>query len=193
MCGHFPYSDREIILGFQQRDENLLRQFYQEYLKKVEMMVRNYGGTPEDAEDVFQDALIAAYVNIRNGHYTYREEAHFSTYFIQICKFRFLEKMRTAENRFTRSEDMLEHIIKGDDDIQLNLETIEMSYRVHQLVEQLDDHCKEILEAYYWERLSMKEIGERLDMTPESVRNAKYRCINKLKKLLRKLRPSLKI
>ena len=186
-------TDQELVDGFRLRDAEIIESFYDQYLPKVQAMIMRYGGTLSDAEDIFHDALIAVYINIRRNSYHLDHKTHFSTYFFQVCKFRYLEQKRIQNRRQLIESDNLEFIFPSDEDIERDIELMEMSHRVHQLVEELDDHCIEILEAYYWQRKSMKEIADELNMHANSVRNAKYRCIQKLKKIIRVLKSKKKI
>lgn len=48
-----------------------------------------------------------------------------------------------------------------------------------------DDDCKKILTLYYYDKKSMKEISEAMStISEENLRKRKYKCIQKLKKVL---------
>jgi RNA polymerase sigma factor (sigma-70 family) len=178
-------TDIEIYKGFKEKRREIFQWFYYEYKPRVAILIKKLGGSEQEAEDVFQDALIATYVNIRHNRFVLRDNVRFSSYFLQVCKFRYLESIRSAKRRYTRCIDTADILFEGDMDFEHENEIIEMSHRLHLFVEHLDGKCIQILNSYYWQRKSLIAISEELDMTPESVRNAKYRCIQKLKKLLR--------
>jgi RNA polymerase sigma factor (sigma-70 family) len=47
----------------------------------------------------------------------------------------------------------------------------------------LGDECKTVLQLFYFERKSMDVISKELNITSASVRNKKYRCMEKLRTL----------
>ena len=54
-----------------------------------------------------------------------------------------------------------------------------------QVIEQLGDSCKQVLLAFYYQELSVKEMLSFLPYENEQVvRNKKYKCLKKLEELL---------
>lgn len=52
----------------------------------------------------------------------------------------------------------------------------------------LGQKCKELLELFYFKKLSMKDISKKLGFASEKVaKNQKYRCIEKAKENLKNL------
>jgi len=48
--------------------------------------------------------------------------------------------------------------------------------------------CKDLLMKFYFEKKSMKDIAEELQLDAASTRNKKYRCMQKLRELALNLR-----
>jgi RNA polymerase sigma factor (sigma-70 family) len=174
------YSNQEIRDGLLHQDESMLMYMYNQYLPAVIKLVTNEGGERDDALDVFQDGIMALYSNIRKGKYVINENTKISTYFLQICKFRWYDVKKSARYRTT---DTITDEVKNTmgSDVQPDFEEVDRYQGLHKIIESLGDQCKEILKRFYWEKQKMDEIASALNMTAASLKNGKYRCMQRLK------------
>lgn len=53
------YSDNEILRGLKNRQSNIVVFITKEYLPAIKYMIGKMGGSPQDAEDIFQEALMS--------------------------------------------------------------------------------------------------------------------------------------
>jgi RNA polymerase sigma factor (sigma-70 family) len=54
---------------------------------------------------------------------------------------------------------------------------------IEQALEKLGEPCKTILTDYYFRKLSMQDIAEKMNYTnADNAKNQKYKCFNRLKK-----------
>ena len=58
------YSDEAIIEGLRLRKENIIKFVYREFFPMARHLIVHNSGTDQDAEDVFQDALVIVYKRI---------------------------------------------------------------------------------------------------------------------------------
>ncbi len=174
------YTDMQLVEGFRSQDDHVIRYIYQKIGPLVRNLVIKGGGSDAEAEDIFQEGLVAAYINIKNGKYA-RQQAKFSSYLIQICKFRWFDLVKSSHRK--KGGVMLDINMKDKDpDIQFALEEEQKHEVLHSLIDTLNEQCKEIILRYYWEHQSLSEISQALGMAPASVKNGKYRCMQQLKK-----------
>ena len=174
------YSNTEIRDGLLHQNERILMYMYNQYLPAVIKLVINEGGSRDDAMDVFQDGIMALYNNIRKGKYVINENTMISTYFLQICKFRWYDVKKSARYRTT---DTITDEVKNTfgADAEPNFEEVDKYNGLHKVIDTLGDQCKEILRRFYWEKQKMDEIASALKMTAASLKNGKYRCMQRLK------------
>ena len=175
-------SEEELILGLDRQDSAVIACIYREIGPRVRNFIVQLGGDHEEAEDIFQEGLIAAFVNIRSGRFELQKGTKFSTYLIQICKFKWFDMLKSAHksNNDGWSDDLE---FQADTDIQEDIITSEKHTILHQFIDELGDKCKSLLNRFYWAKESIEEISKALQMTPASVKNGKYRCMQKLKEL----------
>ena len=78
-------KNKDIMKGIIDGDHQVLTSFYNRNLPVIQRMVFKYHGSMEDVEDIFQEAMIVLYHQLR---YTKLEfpKASIHSYFIGVCK-----------------------------------------------------------------------------------------------------------
>ena len=171
------YSQEEIILGIKNNDSKIIRIFYQSQFKKVEQYVLANSGDPEEAKDIYQEAFVVLWKNVRAGKFLPENGTAIAGYLYQIAKNKWLDKLRGARNKV---------IVELDSNLSYQQEEIESEAEEHHLwivqeFQNLGENCKEILKRFYFLKESMEQIATAFDWTPATARNNKYRCIQQLK------------
>lgn len=174
---------------FNIQDERLLGQFFEKERCKLLAVLRNrLSISTDDAEDIYQDACIALFDNIKRGKLK-TLTCSLSTYFTQIC----LNMGYNFVNRghsITSFDQMLENT-QYDEYGLAQLETVlglgdglssEQTAMMRDIVQDLPYPCEDILWAYYGDDLSMKEIADVIGFNgADSVKSKKSQCMSKLK------------
>lgn len=171
----------ELMRGSKAQRDKALDAIYQNNREKTCSYVLGNNGSIDEAKDVFQEAMIAFYENVRDGKF--KGESTISTYLYSIAKFKWLNQIKKNNIRsghhekVTRdefSEGPLATIIEG-----------EKKKGVLELLAQLGETCKQLLIENLYHNASMKEIAESGAFSSEQiVRNKKYKCLQKLKELI---------
>ena len=174
---------------FNIQDERLLGQFFEKERCKLLAVLRNrLSISTVDAEDIYQDACIALFDNIKRGKLK-TLTCSLSTYFTQIC----LNMGYNFVNRghsMTSFDQMLENT-QYDEYGLAQLEAVlglgdglssEQTAMMRDIVQDLPHPCEDILWAYYGDDLSMKEIADIIGFNgADSVKSKKSQCMSKLK------------
>lgn len=138
---------------------------------------KRYGLPDRVLTDIYQDAILALYLNIRNGQYQEQPGCSLRSYFFQIGinKIRDYLKQNRKEEPIVTDFSTLEEPIDESDNPELYL-----------LVEQMPSPCRDILFAYYWDGCSMREIAEQMGYKDETVaKSQKYKCLQKVREMFR--------
>jgi hypothetical protein len=77
------YSDDVILEGILENSNAVFGYIYKSYYPKIKRMVWTFKNTLLQPDDVFQEGLTRAVMNIRNGKF--RGDSSFSTYLNGIC------------------------------------------------------------------------------------------------------------
>ena len=174
---------------FNIRDERLLGYFFEKELNKMLAILKNrLSISTEDAKDIYQEACIALFNNIKKGKLS-SLTCSLSTYFTQICLnlgYNLVNRRRST----TSFNQMLDNT-QYDEYNLAQLEAVlglgdglsqEQTAMMREIVQDLPHPCEEILWAYYGDDLSMKEIADVIGYNgADSVKSRKNQCMSKLK------------
>ena len=186
------FSDEKIIDNIRSDDEQqrdmALKYLYESHYHMALNIVKRKGGTEYEAEDVYQESIIALYECIRNDKF--RGESKISTWLHSTIFNQWSLTTRKSKKQQTNSlEDYSIEISSEDDNEQDNDELINIIWKI---LDKLGTSCKQVLLDYYYHRLSMKEIKEKMGFKTDQVaKNKRYRCKDKLDSFI-KDKPGLK-
>ncbi len=175
------FSDTELLEAINEKDllEQAILQLYQDHLEATKAFIMTKGGTKQDADDIFQETIVSFIDCVQKNKF--RQESGIRTFLISISKNLWYNEIRKRD-RAGRREIIFE--MDRDQPEAAVIETIqyrEMKKELNQLLQDLGDSCRKILELFYYENLSMKEIVDHLHYENEQVvRNKKYKCLSQL-------------
>lgn len=152
------------------------------YFPVIKKHILKNSGSKQEAEDVFQDSLVILINRIRNGEFELNSSIN--TYLFSVAKFQWLAELRKKNKMQEAFIDFNEGAEEVD--IQSHIEEDNRIKTAQHAVEQIGDKCKQLLELFYFNKKSMIEIAQQLGFKTEKVaKNQKYRCIEKVKEILR--------
>lgn len=158
--------------------EQALTLLYRQAFPAVRRHIRRHGGSEEDAQDVFQDALIIFYEQAVGE--TLMLTAAPSTYLVSISRNLWHhEQRRRARLPHESLPDNLEPLAAEEPE--------EPGFAVLDYVERLGAKCKHVLLSFYYFQQPLTQIAEANGY--RSVRSAtvqKFKCLERLRNSVRK-------
>lgn len=168
--------------GSKEQRDRALGAIYKDNKEKVCSFVLSNSGNEDEAKDVFQEAVIAFYENVRDGKF--KGESAISTYLYSITRFKWLNQIKKDTTRKVHQESV-EQDPFTESPLAILIEG-ERKAGVLIVLEQLGMSCKKLLIENIYHGASMKEIAKNGSYSSEQiVRNKKYKCLQKLKELIR--------
>ncbi|EAY24443.1 RNA polymerase sigma factor [Microscilla marina] len=172
---------KEIIENIRSGKREALVNLYKQYrVDFIKWAIKNFYCSPQEAEDAYQDTTIAFYENIMKNKV---QELSCSpkTYLFAIGKNILLS---LAKKKSNQTAD-IEHIKDVEDDELIAFEKIALSEQQSNIlaaIKALGEPCQTILKLYYYDRLSIRKIVEKLGYKSENVvKVQKNRCMKRLK------------
>jgi len=162
-------------------DDKALELLYQQALPKIRSYILKNGGKAEDVQDIFQDAVIVLYRYVKAGKYNTEHEV--GGFLFGVCKNLFYTQIKKNKNtEYSTHEEM-----SGGDDVS-QLHTIiskEKQTMIETLMTELGGRCKELLNYSIFDKKSMKEIAQIMQLANEdTAKTANYKCKKRLSKLI---------
>ncbi|MEL6193926.1 MAG: sigma-70 family RNA polymerase sigma factor [Bacteroidota bacterium] len=180
------YSDEEIVEGLRQGgvEANIyIRYLYRKHVTLIIKLVTDNTGTEEEARDVFQDALVIFYEQVRRE--TFSLKAKISTYLYAVARNLWLNtlKKRKLAHKFQLIQE--KEGVGVEESPMVGVLSKEREWIVKQAMEELKEDCRKILILSVFEHLPMKEIYQKMGFQNEQIaRNKKHKCLKYLKKIV---------
>jgi RNA polymerase sigma factor (sigma-70 family) len=89
-------SDVEIIAGLRKRDNRVLQYIYKNSFTAVRQLILSNAGSENDAEDIFQEALIIIFKKLRDEP-NFELTSAFNTYIYSIARLLWLKHLRNVK------------------------------------------------------------------------------------------------
>lgn len=181
------YSQSQLINAIKTNNPSTLKLLYVSNYPKIESFILRNNGTKEDAKDVYQEAFIIVWNNIKNNSFIPLNETAIQGYLYTISKNKWMDVLKSSrfkktalivdEKSLVNQSDEL-HDLNQDDFIDEKLKLIMEAFK------NMGDPCKQLLTDFYYKKKSLKIIASELNIEEHSVRNKKYRCMEKLRTLV---------
>lgn len=181
-----PLTDRSLYEALLRHDNEAFDWLYTNLFPSFRFWVTSNNGTVTDAEDAFQKGLVNFVLNLQSGRYEYRPSAKVTTVVFDYCKKVWLTELDSA--RMRRHAAMPAQIDTPDtDDALFELARAETVEAVRQALGQLREGCRQLMQWFYMDDLSLREIAERLNMKETSVKSKRYECTEQLKRIYQQI------
>ncbi len=175
----------ELIQALQSTDSNKVnegfRLLHRQLYRKVVKYIKNLKGNTQDAEDIFQDGLLALYKLIRRDHI--KQDTNIEAYLFTICKNLWLQKIRKKPH--TVGIEVVQNFPPIEETLLFSMINKEEQDEIQRLLSLLGKSCKEVLIQYYYKRVRMLEIAQLMGYSsPQVAKNKKSNCMKKFKELV---------
>ncbi len=174
-------DENKLLELLKKGDSHGFKEIYDRTFNLVRHYIVSNSGHTEDAEDLFQDGMIAFLNNIRNPNFALTTSIE--NYFMSIIRNLWLgqlkkNKIRNVEVLDNISEQWMD-IADGDTDtLQLENERQESLYKHFEL---LGEDCKKLLTWFYYYQRPLNEIATEMNYTYDFIKVKKFRCMKELK------------
>ncbi|MCG8412513.1 MAG: sigma-70 family RNA polymerase sigma factor [Bacteroidales bacterium] len=173
---------KRLVKGILKQDKILLQKLYSENFSTIKRFVIENNGSEEDAQDVFQEAIIITYRKAKSG--TFQLTSSFKSYIYSVCRFIWIKQLskKQEENINVGLYNEYESI----EDIEIDEYVVNEQYKLYQThYKRLSHKCQEIIRLSL-KKVSFKNIAKIMNMESEKyTKQKKYRCKEQLVKYIK--------
>jgi RNA polymerase sigma factor (sigma-70 family) len=179
------FSDEALLKGLKSKRTDCIRHLYKEFFPLVKSIVERNSGNHEDAEDVFQDALIIIYEKIMSDSISL--QCSLKTYFFSICKNIWMQRL-DRKWRLLYQDELVQEPSEEYDPIAFSLDEEKLEktrlYQTHFI--NLPEDCQKIIKMFL-DHTPFKEIAGKMEFSNVAyAKTRKYLCKNMLRKRILK-------
>ena len=148
------------------------------YEVKLFWFLKKYTSEETLIEEVIQDSLFKLYKNIDRV----KDEKGLKSYLYTIAKNQLIDRFRSEKMTLTINEEVL-----GDDGESLfeEIDKKDIQAKVREALVKLKEKQRRVVEMYFFEELSYKNIGKRLNMPINTIKTNIRRAKSALLKILK--------
>jgi RNA polymerase sigma factor (sigma-70 family) len=174
-------NEQKLLEGLALNDRKAVETIYMRHFNMVQSLILSNNGYPDDARDIFQEAMIILYEKARSG--SFELNCQLKTYLYSVCRRLWLKRLSQLQ-RISPEVGKLEGAVSIEDDLERHEQRNKEFQVMEQCLANLGEPCKSLLEAYYLDTKSMTEIAADFGYTnADNAKNQKYKCLMRLKKL----------
>lgn len=173
-------KDEKIISQIRRgKREKAIRHLYKEY-PKIKALICSSGGDEAIAQEIFHDSLILLIEKVAKSDFVLSSKL--STYLYGIN--RFLWKNQLRKQNKNHELEWSDTLIISDEDLEYNEEKEAKLKMLESILATITEKCKAIFELFYFQKLKMKDIAEKLGYSSvNSAKTQKYKCVEQAVKL----------
>jgi RNA polymerase sigma factor (sigma-70 family) len=170
-------TDEVLLTALREGDNNALEFVYKSYWPMISRFVRSNSGNQEDAEEVYQESIIALYEKLRDREVILT--CSIKTYVYSICRNKWLQ--------FLKGRKIIVDIEEYNDispESSEEVKELPEDKEIKEAISAMGDPCRSLLIGYYYHQLSLEVLADQLKYTSANVaKQQKFRCMERLKKL----------
>lgn len=153
-----------------QTREATITKWYAEVFPPAAAHIQRRGGDLEAAKEVFQEAIVLYYEKLMSDKFQPVVSDH--AYLMGIVKKRWLKYCEQYKGK-----ESLEHIEVTEEKIAKPL-----TQKLLQYLKQSGERCMDLLQSFYYEKLTMKQVADRYGYGSErSATVQKFKCLEKVR------------
>jgi len=177
------YDEKVITAIRSGKDDKTIKLLYKKSLPPIKRMILEYGGSKDDANDIFQDAVIILIRNIKTNKFG--ENNNINGFLYTISKNLWINKIK----RDSKTSSIEDANIESDLNYEISYSTSikEKEETIKNIISKLDSKCAHVLHSILFTDKDYSEISEEIGLANANVMKVtKSRCKDKLIKLLNK-------
>lgn len=172
-------KDQKIIAAIKEdKNHRVMKSLYKEVLPGVKQFVRNNGGNETQAEDCFQEAVVALIIAVKEGRF--KEENSVAAYLKGVVRYKWFDQFKTK----LREEEAALALIE-EEKIEIPKVSEDQTKSLQLLLSNIGEQCEKLIRLSVFEGHSYADIARIMDKANEGViKTSVYRCRKKLKEMV---------
>lgn len=176
-------QEEDIIVGLRARDRKTTEYLYEKYSRALFAVISRIITDQDIAEEVFHDAFI----KITRKIDSYEEsKGRLYTWMANICRNSAIDKLRSKEISQTTKTNTIDDFVFGLESQSGTMEQVE-AIGVRELMNQLNEDQRFIIEYIYFQGYTHSELSEEFDIPLGTVKSRVRAALQVLKKNLERI------
>src|SRR5579859_3825256 len=106
-------NEHKLLEGLAQNDRKAIETIYKQHFNMVQSLILSNNGYPDDARDIFQEAMIVLYEKARSG--SFELNSQLKTYLYSVCRRLWLKRLN-QQQKFSSEVETLEETVPVEEE-----------------------------------------------------------------------------
>jgi RNA polymerase sigma factor (sigma-70 family) len=174
-------KEKALLEGLAANETDAVETIYRENYTMIQAFIVKNNGYPEDARDIFQEAMIVLFEKAKLNSFVL--SCQIKTYLYSVCRRLWLKRLQ-QQGRYFPSVELLKETVPVESEIESHEKQTADFNLLEDALAKIGEPCKSILEAYYIQKKSMPDIAAAFGYTnADNAKTQKYKCLVRLKKI----------
>lgn len=174
----------DLLQAIKANDIVVLQKLYTDNFPKVASYIQKNNGDKEQAKDIFQEAMVVLWKAVKTEKFKATNATAIQGYLYTIAKNKWTDHLRSASYKKEVSSDIVMTFAEAQETQETDEDLYDQKLEKAKLAfAQLGTECKELLSNFYFNKNSFEELAQDLGINIASVKNKKYRCMQRLRLL----------
>jgi RNA polymerase sigma-70 factor (family 1) len=174
--GYNDLSDEKLLALLKDGREEAFDHLYFRYRNKLLSIAYNRMQSKEAAEELVQDV----FADIWQKRQTLQIRHNLSSYLCTAIKYAVLDHIRSQKTKDSYVAEMMKAGENTSPSAEQAMDFSELDFHLNKSIDALPEKCREVFTLSRFENYSVREIAEKLNISPET---AKYHIAHALKTL----------
>ncbi|WP_298540392.1 sigma-70 family RNA polymerase sigma factor [uncultured Aquimarina sp.] len=171
----------EYLTSLLNNDSKGIMKIYTIVFPRVRKFILQNKGQQQDAEDIFQKALVQ--ITVRYRKETFEINTSFEAYLFTACKNLWRKELKKSKNWVTNTE--IVELVPEERDLALTILEQKRWELFNEKLNLISDNCKKIL-IMFFNNISYEDIVKKMKYSSETVaRQRVFKCKGKLSKFIK--------
>lgn len=177
------YTDTEIIEAIRTgKSNNVLHYLYININPKIKAWIKQNNGSDDEAQDIFQDSVIAFYKFVSDNKFEYGKSVE--GFLFTVAKNKWINRAKKMNQQTTYEAKHESNHYVANEYIDFKIKT-EQEEKINKVLSQLGERCKELLTYSIFNKLSMEEISQKMGFSnADTAKTKNYKCKQRLIQLM---------
>ncbi len=168
------YSNEELLNGILRNDNVILQHIYKNFYYKVNLYIKKNSGDDEDANDIFQEAIIVVYRKLKANDLIIN--CAFETYLYSVCKFLWMKQLTRIKSEKEMMIGSTSFETEFDHDFAELVEKNERFKLYQKHFQLMGSDCQKLLQLFF-DKVPLKQIAQIMGYSSEKyVKKRKFKC-----------------
>ena len=174
-------KEKGLLEGLALNERQAIETIYREHYAMIQAFILNNSGSPDEAKDIFQEAMIVLYEKAVSR--SFELNCLLKTYLYSVCRRLWLKRLQQIQ-RFHYMEGNMEETVQVEEELEHHEKRNADFDLMEKALGSIGEPCKSLLEAYYMQKKNMQDIAAGFGYTnADNAKTQKYKCLMRLKKI----------